>query len=247
MLNYSIRQQAAMIKHKKDQKGFTIVELLIATTVFSIILIVIVYAVLFISHNFIRGSIESQTQETARSIIQDISQQAQLTKLGIGGVVTKTTSANEGFVCIGDTQYTYVLNSEIDASDTSTTSTTVPHALVSRYLPDCGTSSDPQDISTNPLIDPGKELLGNHMRLGQFQIQETSASSNLYCIDIVIGYGDDTNNGGALIVQSQQPNPCAPPQFLPYSYTCTPSVLYGDFCATASLNSMVQSRVTSGD
>ena len=227
-----------MIRKTRPQDGFTIVELLIATTAFSIILIVIVYAVLFISHNFIRGTVESQTQENARSIMQQVTEQIQLSDGNISQG-DGYPATNTDFICVGDTQYSYVLNQEVDGS-ASPASGTVPHALVARQLPGCDSSSVAENISTANLPEGSTELLGNHMRLGEFEIGPVNGSTSLFSVSIIIGYGDQDGGGqsGALIIANSEQ---------PYQYSCIPSIIKGDFCATATLSSIVQQRIGSGD
>src|SRR5438105_2859585 len=60
-----------------SSSGFTIVELLIATTVFSIVLIVFLATFLRISELFYKGVSLSNTQETARTVLQDITDDLQ--------------------------------------------------------------------------------------------------------------------------------------------------------------------------
>ena len=61
-----------MSQKRAEQNGFTIIELLIATTVFSLILLISVAGILQISRMYYRGVTQSRTQETARSIIDEV-------------------------------------------------------------------------------------------------------------------------------------------------------------------------------
>src|SRR5262249_25193419 len=71
------------------QAGFTIVELMVATLVFSTILIVITYGVLSFTRAYYNGVTNSTTQDTARNIISTISQAVEFNGSGIN--VTPTS------------------------------------------------------------------------------------------------------------------------------------------------------------
>ena len=217
-----------MVKTKDYQYGFTIVELLIATTVFSVVLIGLVSAVLYISETFISGSVRSQTQSTARSIEQKISQEIQL-----GSTVTPATS-NGSFVCIGDNKYSYTLNKELD---TGSSSSAAP--LVVQNVSNCGTGTE----TITP--GPSTELLGNHMRLGKFDVE--FLGNGLYSIDIIIGYGDalsslDASQNGSLGWTTKVVN-----GITSYYYYCHNSIVFGEFCAATDLSTAVQKRVNNGN
>lgn len=56
----------------KNTAGFTIVELMIATVVFSVILILITTGIIQIGKAYYKGIIGSRTQETARKITDEV-------------------------------------------------------------------------------------------------------------------------------------------------------------------------------
>src|SRR6476646_3013103 len=60
-----------------NQKGFTIVALLVATAVFSLVLVVFLTAFLRIGQLFYKGVTMANTQEAARNVVQDISDDLQ--------------------------------------------------------------------------------------------------------------------------------------------------------------------------
>ncbi|HEY4963379.1 MAG TPA: type II secretion system protein [Candidatus Saccharimonadales bacterium] len=202
----------------EKQHGFTIVELLIATTVFSIVLTGLVYAVLFVSDNFIRGSVQTQAQETARSIEQRMSQDIQLNGATISSGYTITIGGQTyNFLCIGNARYSYLLYTE-------QTPITPSSILQIQNFTSC---TNPTSSPTSPV----KSLVGNTMRLSSFGVTQVG-TSNLYQINVGIVYGPNT--------QVNQVPASGPP---PYTYNCGTSVTQGFFCAIANLNTVVQQRI----
>ena len=58
---------------KLRNKGFTIVELLIATAVFSFILLVVTTGIIRLGNMYYKGVISSRTQESIRNIVSETS------------------------------------------------------------------------------------------------------------------------------------------------------------------------------
>ena len=63
-----------------DNKGFTIIELLIATVIFSVILLVITGAIIQFGRIYYRGVVQSKTQERSRAIIDSVAKDLQFSK-----------------------------------------------------------------------------------------------------------------------------------------------------------------------
>jgi prepilin-type N-terminal cleavage/methylation domain-containing protein len=168
------------------QDGFTIVELIIATAVFSVILLICASGIIVIGKLFYKGIISTATQEVARSAIDDIKEDFELS----GGyfVAIPPSSGYEGF-CIGSHLYSYKIDQKINLDGTG-------HALVVRDYPSCDTSPPvaPDNFTTSPpaVQAQWRELLGANMRLGAFIVTPNSAirPSGL-AIDINVISGDD--------------------------------------------------------
>ncbi len=90
-------------------KGFTIIELLIATTVFSTILLISTSGLIYIGKVYYRTVSQSKTQEAARSIISEVSQNVQFS----GSRVTAGTDA----YCIGSTMYARYLDRHVNGGN----------------------------------------------------------------------------------------------------------------------------------
>lgn len=154
-----------------DNSGFTIVELLIATVVFSVVLTIFVTTIVYVSDTLVKGSIQSQTQEIARSLEQNISQSIQASS----GNITNNVDGSYYYYCIGNNRYEYTLNTE-------QTSTTNPILSVTSY----------SNCTQKTGLQSTQSLLGDNMRLGHFSITPLTSNPDLYDIEITIGYGDNS-------------------------------------------------------
>jgi prepilin-type N-terminal cleavage/methylation domain-containing protein len=141
------------------QKGFTLVELLIATTVFAIIMLISTYGFLWINHYYTKGIAMARTQDAARNILADVSGQIQLTS----GEVPPPAP---GRVCIGNKDYVYSLNTPETGSGS---------ALYSANISSGGCGGTETDK---------KVLLAKNTRVIEFSVTELGI--NLYTITITL-------------------------------------------------------------
>lgn len=189
-----IRKQVFNAQKRKinqRQDGFTVIELMIATLVFSVILLVAAGTVVRFTTNFQRGVTQTTTQHAARSTIDLISQQLQF--IGDGNGFSKLSLASGGTskgYCIQGAQYSYLLGRELQDQ--------VPYVLVEKRGMGDNCTGQPQDLLSGSVS--GNELLGAHMRLAKFKVindadpdDTADGSSNplLYKINIKVVYGDD--------------------------------------------------------
>ncbi|MBI1856818.1 type II secretion system protein [Candidatus Saccharibacteria bacterium] len=207
---------------KNKQTGFTIIELLIATLVFSVILLLATSGLLQIGRLYNKGVINSRTQEVARTIMEDISQSIQFN----GGNVTPAImssgvapNTSTGF-CIGQRRYSMILGKEM--ADTSTS-----HGLVADTITSsCTTSVAALDLSQTspPGANNPREFLAPFMRIAYLDV--TSYGNNLYRISLRLAYGDDD------LLTSLT------------GYTAQCKDEDGtQFCSTAELSTIIQKRV----
>jgi prepilin-type N-terminal cleavage/methylation domain-containing protein len=185
-------KQLSVQRRQKDQAGFTIIELIISTAVFSVILLICTVAVLSITQTYIKGNIQAETQNTARSIIQMVAQDIQFNK---AETYKFTTGGN--YFCIGNHVYSYALNQELMSGSN--------HVFVMSNQSVCPSS---QPTLTAPVSGSSQELLSQNMRLGQLSISQVGGpTSSTYSIVLSIGYGSNLN-----IATTPTPPP--------YSYSC---------------------------
>lgn len=171
---------------KKQPRGFTIIELLIATMVFGVVLLLVTAGILQITRVYFKGVTEADTQNTARSIIDTISQSIQFS----GGNVTETpgspVAGTDYSFCLGNQQFSYRLGWQVeDRFDASVNQTW--HGLVQNTLSGCTSASAPQNLGNAAIT--GRDLLNDHMRLSKLAI--TNIGPNTYKVQIKIVYGDN--------------------------------------------------------
>ena len=180
------------------QKGFTVIELLIATSVFSTVLLIAASGIVHVGRLFQRGITGSLTQEVSRSTIDFIKDDFELS----GGYFKRLPpyGVNEGF-CIGSRLYSYQVGLRIGSDG-------VGRAMVVRDFPNCDISTvvHPDDIVTGIGYDLAtatdtnvsgqmREFLGPNMRLNSFSVTPSPAASAkptglTISIDVISGDND---------------------------------------------------------
>lgn len=163
--------------------GFTVIELLISTVVFAMILLGATTAILQFTHVYYKGITENSVQETTRSIVNQISQEIQFS----GGNVGLGQAYNESqMYCIGNQRYSYLIGRELSDNPTSSQA---PHVLVAdNDASGCTSSEQAQDLKILHVV-LGRELLAPNMRLAIFSITPTGA--NVYKVRVKVVYGED--------------------------------------------------------
>lgn len=170
------------LKHNK--RGFTVMELMIATMVFGVVLLVVTSAILQFTRVYYKGITETNVQDTTRSIVDTISQGIQFNG---GNVTTTVASPTPGIsyaFCVGNLQYSYTTGYMLAESPTGAQTY---HALVANNVAGCTSSSPPQNVRSAGAT--GRELLAPNMRIAKLQV--TSVSTNVYKVSVRVVYGDD--------------------------------------------------------
>lgn len=197
-------------------RGFTIIELLIASTVFSVVLLLCTTGMLQIGKVYYKGIVSTQAQEASRSIIEEISRTIQFS----GGQITRVypvteTGKNSDYFCVGDKSYSFLIDKQLSAAATLKADQS-RHVLVSDT---CGNGG--QSLGET-LPSGAKEFMAPNMRLAWLDLQ--NLGNNLYNINIRVVYGDtdvlnDTRDG------------------------CSSEKSGSQFCAASELSTSVQKRV----
>lgn len=195
-----------MIKKRQisyDQTGFTLIELMIAAAVFSLVLLAAGTALVQVSRMYYRGVITSRTQGATRTTMDDIARTIQFT----GGSIITTAPVSQGSptgvsvqaTCIGDTRYTYALNTQvnddIEPGQYDSSTNRMKHALWLDKAQGTNCATQIPDLTQVKPSEEGRELLDQHMRLTLFSVkpaEETAGVNNngLWHVDIGIAYGD---------------------------------------------------------
>lgn len=167
----------------EGKRGFTILELLVATIVFSVVLLLVTTGIMQIARVYYKGVTETNTQNAARSIIETISQAIQFS----GGGVTETPAPSPGtdrVFCVGSQHFSYRLGWQVE-NDPVAGDNQAWHALVQRPLN--GSCTGAQDMDLEPVT--GRDLVPRHMRLTKLVVEDLG--SNQYRVQVRVVYGDN--------------------------------------------------------
>jgi prepilin-type N-terminal cleavage/methylation domain-containing protein len=165
----------ANMRHAKSQKqsGFTILELMIATMVFSVILLVVSAGILSFTKQYIKGITSSNTQAVARAVMSDIVQNIQFS----GGIIRADTSLTPKQQCVGNVVYYYKIGQQVAPNQ---------HALVK----DTGACA-PTGIGSFVSLGPSQhEMLGQGMRLAEFTVDSNADAGAKVTLTVVSGADD---------------------------------------------------------
>jgi type II secretory pathway pseudopilin PulG len=218
----------------KTMSGFTIIELLLATSVFSLVLLGALAGFLRTGNLFYKGISLTQTQAVTKQVLDDVS--SNITSSESVEAPNQDPTQGYTYYCIGSSRYTYILNNEIGAQDSnySSPSNGGNYGLLKDTLPNngCAQPCAPGGSCSAPLTNP-VEMLSPNMRLSEFLICSQGNSSSLYTVSITVAYGDSSS----LSFPNQSTPTCASPSFTAPS--CQGSTQTQQFCAVTSLSTSV--------
>lgn len=199
----------------RTQKGFTIVELMIALTVMATLLAMAAVVLIQVGKLYSKGVNTANAQNASRNIVYNIGSMLQFSGKApysctsqAGSATCAARSASSGSktvysYCIGTTRFSYILNSRLSDNPTGTETRHVlwQDTMSSDafcYPLDIATAAVPSTCAPGTPVgqcgataNSGKELVPSGTRLGRFVIQPISAGSNIYGIDAWLAYGDD--------------------------------------------------------
>lgn len=224
-----------------DSCGFTIVELLIATVIFSMVLLLVTTGVLEITKVYYKGVTDSNTQTVATNIIDTVAQAIQFDG---GAVQTTPASAPPGssyVFCVGDQQFSYYPGYQLVSGTLGQDETN--HSIVENTAAGC----TPQNMTGSV---QGRELMGQDMRLSNISV--TCALPSGICNDVpgaILAYkvqvrvvfgGDDLLFSPTL---SQQGASNATQAAAPDAECSGSSSDEDQFCSRSDLSTIVVKRV----
>lgn len=217
-------------------------EIMIAMTIFSSMLLITTLTLTQISKMYYKGINSSKVQDTSRGVLANVTERVQLTNgvrtssdtlVAVAFGSDPTTSVGDNgqvrSICIGDTRYTYVINRRLNP--------TVEHSNVDQQIrhvlwQDTKPSSDcaPVDLTA---VEPsvGQELLGENMRLSAFRVEPISGT-NAYTIEVGVVYGDND------LVERQ-----IPADLTSRAIGCLGSSVGSQWCAASTLLTQSTRRV----
>lgn len=211
--------------HPRDKRtgeaGFTIVEFLIATAVFSVVMLLCAYAIVHVGRMYYKGVITNRTQDTARRVVEDVAAAIQFGSSPSVAFVRPQTEGEFSAWCVGGQRYTYTTGHSLGREDDQ-----LPHVLWrDRYTAD-DCPSLALDASPDPGGIDGTELLGENMRITRFAVNDLGGGT--YEVSIRIAYGNTLD----LFVDDDPEQPCKG------------SNAGGQFCATSEFKTQVKKRLS---
>ncbi len=222
------------LNRKSQQKGFTIVELMIATGIFSLILLVVLTAIIQVGRMYYKGITISKTDQAARSIIDRVSQEIQFSPAGTNPLLHQTASNGFHVRCIGSMRFFYVVNSQnvmgrsgLVGDDSAAGSDLCVSAAAMQAASGTGPGGEPTlniGSSSNQ-----RDLLPNNMRILKFDVSRPNPTANLYNVTVRVAYGDTD-----LLNQTEAG--------IPNSF-CRGATIGTQFCAVSEFNVTVSKRL----
>lgn len=214
---------------RKDRRGFTIIELMVATTVFTIIMTVVAAMLVQYSNSQRKAANESAVQNVARDFADQVGQALQFSR---GEFSPITNADGTGGYCVGGT-YRFSV-----AYGRQRTTGTTHGAMVDRAGLNC--SAGAQALITGTTFS-GTELLSQGMRVARFDI--TTAGSGLYTLTMRIVYGDDDLLCSPAVSGSCTSDAVMNPVDLARTDIECKSGKDARFCAVSELSTTVRSRL----
>lgn len=209
-----------MKKVLNDNRGFTILELLIATAAFSTILLLSSSALIQVGRVYYKGITTARTQEIARTIMEDVAQSIQFSGQGVNFL--SPSGGLEG-ICIDSRRYSYREGIKLGDNPSH-------HVLVADDGVACGSGTPILNVNDSSAVNGAtnpREFLDEQTRLSTLEVTLVDATTQLYSIRVKVAAGND----------DLLDNPTTP------SALCRTGVSGGQFCAVADITTIVQKRL----
>jgi prepilin-type N-terminal cleavage/methylation domain-containing protein len=206
-----------------EESGFTIVELLIATAVFSVVLLLMTFGIIQVTNTFFKGDNDAATQRVATSVLNTLAQAVQFD----GGTVSQGANT----LCIGGQQFSYWTGYQLE-----------PTVVPGKYQRTTAMIENTGGC-TGAASTIGRELLTDDMRLSNVSITclssaticaSTTTGGALYQVDVRVVYGDDD-----LLYSPSGKVPAA----TSYDAACNGQADGEQFCAVSDISTIVSERI----
>lgn len=213
------------------QTGFTLVELMISTAVFAVVIVIGLYGFIQVGRFYTKSINIIRTQEAARNLIMDIANQFQLTS---GIYQNRVTSLDpddqlqdgENIICVGNKAYVYKINSVESGNN---------HAITS-FVISPGTCSA-RDSDPVYLLRPGARII--QLDVSPYPDDTTGP---LFEITVALLYApvdNATPQGTDLIEVGTTPDD---PNYY-NTWFCSSAVRGSEYCSLSRLTTSVYKRV----
>lgn len=189
------------------QEGFTIIELMIATSIFSLVLLLTAAGSLQIGRLFYKGYSSARSQNAAREIIEDIARAIQFGGSNPTSVTTVTLNGMPmSYFCVDTVRYSFAVDVRNAAYGgyVPGPDARAPHIMWRDKLPSPADCTGPADLTcsdpgggppncTPTVATDGQELTPFNMKLTEFYLQEAvgSTGSRFWCLRLGIAFGEN--------------------------------------------------------
>lgn len=223
-----------LMPHNKSNSlhngGFTIIELLIATSVFSVILLVLTAGIIQIGRVYYKGITSAQTQATARSIIDAVSQDIQFSG---GAVAPNIISGAYSAQCVGSRVYQFQPGVIYSGTGQGVTAGTLT------------TGGCTSGLTLIAATNDTSQMLGVRMRVANFSIVSLP-TAGLYKVTVRVVSGEDD-----LLCSPAGLNNCSNATMLTATeknntdLQCKNIRAGSQYCAVSELSTVVERRISS--
>lgn len=205
---------------KITNKGFTVVEVLIASLVFTTLLLLCMEGITRIAKVYVKNSSITKANEFSKSFIGDITQQIRY------GAEPKFTPGNPSFLCVSDTSYKISLN----GSDGDSPST---DALLKKSYTGCDSGYTGLDFNVD-----SQKIAPSNIRILKFNLANTGTPiTPVWNIDMRVALGAKD-----LLVDST--NKVLTDSTANYSEAvCRGGIAGSEFCAVISISTSATRRM----
>lgn len=205
---------------KLRSSGFTILEILIATMVFTIVLMLCVTVVTRLGQLYFKGVTTAQIQDLTRSLSDEFSQQIQFgSTLPIPDSISGGDPDDPLIFCVGDNRYRAIMNKKLGDVD----------SVLKResYSGAC--------VTTDTGFDDATELAINNMRILKLSVIRSVTDPFIWSINIRLALGESDI--------FEYPDGDAETPAVYGLASCKSGILGSQFCATSELSSTILRRV----
>lgn len=190
-----------------NPQGFTIVELMIALTILSIILLAATVVLANIGQLYSKGVNTANVQSTTRNVVGDLVAALQFgdPMFNTGSHAYTPAGSNQAVtvhsLCFGVTRYSYILDEEESTSpdytlkDSSGNADPQTYHVLWQDTMSSPASCQPLNITSQAVNEVnasnGRELAPLRTRLTAFDVTPTTSVSSLYNVTVGLAYGDN--------------------------------------------------------
>ena len=184
-----------MRKLGQSSKGFTLVELMLATTFFSFVMLFTVLGFMQINRTYHRGVLQKDIQNATRVVVEDIADQIRSASAGSISVERVTDGDSNYRLCIGSVRYGFSQHIGTTSSDN-----TFHYEIFNTPPPDnsvmfLARDPDPSHACDSPIdrFSAGTVSLLDLNLLVQYIDLEQIGTTNTYRLTVVISTDDLTD------------------------------------------------------